>query len=34
MIEGNSMVLMQVNYRSILNKSLEFWNLIHIIPML
>jgi hypothetical protein len=28
MIEGNSLVLMQVNCRSILNKSLEFWNLI------
>jgi hypothetical protein len=34
MIVGNSLVLMQVNCRSILNKSLEFWNLIHIIPML
>jgi hypothetical protein len=28
MIEGNSLVLMQVNCRSVLNKSLEFWNLI------
>jgi hypothetical protein len=27
-IEGNSLVLLQVNCRSILNKSLEFWNLI------
>jgi hypothetical protein len=29
MIEGNSLVLMQINFRSILNKSLEFWNLIN-----
>jgi hypothetical protein len=29
-IEGNSLVLLQVNCRSILNKSLEFWNLIDV----
>jgi hypothetical protein len=28
MIEGNSLVLMQVNCKSILNKSLEYWNFI------
>jgi hypothetical protein len=28
MIEGNSLVLMPVNCRSILNNSFEFWNLI------
>jgi hypothetical protein len=35
-IEGNSLILMQVHCRSILNKSLQFWNLIdiYIIPML
>jgi hypothetical protein len=27
-IEGKSLVLMQVNCRSILNTSLDFWNLI------
>jgi hypothetical protein len=27
-IEGNSLVLLQVNCRSILNKSSEFWNLL------
>jgi hypothetical protein len=32
-IEHNLLVLMQVNFRSILNKSLDFLNL-HIIPML
>jgi hypothetical protein len=29
MKEGNSLVLLQVNCRSILNKSIEFWNLIY-----
>jgi hypothetical protein len=34
-IEGNSPVLLQVNCRSILNKSLDFWNLLDTyIPML
>jgi hypothetical protein len=28
-IEGNSLVLLQINCRSILNKSLDFWNLVH-----
>jgi hypothetical protein len=32
-IEGNLLVLLQVNCRSILNKSLEFWNLIDTILM-
>jgi hypothetical protein len=27
-IEGNSLVSLQVNCRSILNKSLDFWNLV------
>jgi hypothetical protein len=27
-IEGNSLVLLQVNCRSILKKSLDFWNLV------
>jgi hypothetical protein len=27
-IEDNSLVLLQVNCRSILNKSLDFWNLV------
>jgi hypothetical protein len=27
-IEGNSLVFLQVNCRSILNKSLDFWNLV------
>jgi hypothetical protein len=29
-IEGNSLVLLQVNCRSILNKSFDFWNLVDI----
>jgi hypothetical protein len=29
-IEGNSLVLLQVNCRIILNKSLDFWNLVDI----
>jgi hypothetical protein len=29
-IEGNSSVLLQVNCRSILNKSSDFWNLVDI----
>jgi hypothetical protein len=29
-IEGNSLVLLQANCRSILNKSLDFWNLVDI----
>jgi hypothetical protein len=28
MIDGKPLVLLQVNYRSIYNKTLEFWNLI------
>jgi hypothetical protein len=27
-IDGNSLVLLQVNCRSVLNKSLDFWNLV------
>jgi hypothetical protein len=28
-IEGKLLILLQVNCRSILNKTLEFWNLVH-----
>jgi hypothetical protein len=27
-IEGNTLVLFQVNCRSVLNKSLDFWNIV------
>jgi hypothetical protein len=29
MIEGKPLVLLQVNCRSVYNKALDFWNLIH-----
>ena len=34
MIEGKLLILLQVNCRSIYNKTLDFWNLTHIILML
>jgi len=34
MIEGKLLVLLQVNCRSIYNKTLDFWNLTHTTLML